>query len=88
MKQFVQQGSKNLDKIALKLKNLEFYFFGTNLVTMSDNFKAEKFKFFNFWFWQLTTCQTIVQGQQTTSGTLKLTAPALKQKNKIKTLLT
>ena len=43
-------GSKNLDKTALKLKNLE-RFFGTNLVTMSENFKAEKFKLSNFWFW-------------------------------------
>ena len=27
---------------------------------MSENFKAEKSQFSNFWFWQLTTCQTIV----------------------------
>ena len=39
------------------------WFFGTNLVTMSENFKAEKFKFSNFLFWQLPTCQTVVQPQ-------------------------
>ena len=46
--------------MALKLKNFEFYFFGTNLGTMCDKFMEEKSQFSNFCFWQLTTCQTIV----------------------------
>ena len=38
-------------------------FFGTNSVNMSENFKPENSWFSNFWCWQLTTCQTIVQYQ-------------------------
>ena len=45
---------------SLKVGLEKLYFFGTNLVTMSENFKAEKSQFSDFWFWQLTTCQTIV----------------------------
>ena len=53
--------------MALKLKNFEFYFFGTNLGTMCDKFMEEKSQFSNFCFWQLTTCQTIVR-QSPTKG--------------------
>ena len=42
------EAQKTFYKTTLKLKKLEFYFFGTNLLTMSENFKAEKFKFSNF----------------------------------------
>ena len=41
----------------------KLFFFGTNSVNMSENFKAENSWFSNFWCWQLTTCQTIVQYQ-------------------------
>ena len=49
-----------IPKSGLQQENFGGLFFGTNLVTMSENFKPEKFKFSNLWFWQLTTCQTIV----------------------------
>ena len=58
---------KKAYKMALKLKNFEFYFFGTNLGTMCDKFMEEKSQFSNFCFWQLTTCQTIVR-QSPTKG--------------------
>ena len=64
--------SKNLDKMALKLKIFEFYFFGTNLGIMCDKFMEERFQFSNFCFWQPTTCQTIVDGNHI-NGIIDLT---------------